>query len=491
MRISRISCSKQSLLVEKKNFHLDSFIKQFLNSKKYRKIDNLESKRWSQTEISDIQSCIESTRNFAQKIDSSIRRGKSPPLYDCKLLIRQFLKLNYPQIALEIFQHLLQYTQFSPIFTHYLIIDILCGDEDSLELLLKKAETSEIPLTRSQYTHLMVTLSQLRKWDKIERVIKQMINSQITPDLIAYNLLIKAFLVLPWPTCKFKAFEILEEMKLQGFSPNLFTYVALLKICKKGNDISTALTLCKEMEKSLRTTQGFRKILVYLFWNDPKNALSIAQEFQNEPSYQPNISDFNFLIYISAHPQFSFTTILDIFDEMRKLGITPNLRTYEYTLLACLLKRESDTAILILTNMLKQGLWSQIAFCRTIEVCAQTHNSEKAVAILSDMEKHNLEPHPSTLLILLHSLCVDQKLHLIVKVLRKVRNSLGPQMRIPRVIVKDLVSIYKRPGLPREIIAEIFQFLRDHRDELNTENIATENHSSNYLKELQDYRAPW
>ncbi len=181
-----------------------------------------------------------------------------------------------------------------------------------------------------------------------------------------------------------EALKWLEELRKDGFKPDIVTYNSLID---KSPDYQTALKWLEELRKD-----GFKPdIVTYnsLIYRSPDydEALKWLEELRKE-GFKPNIVTYSSLIYRSP----DYDEALKWLEELRKDGFKPNIVTYSSLIYR---SPDYDEALKWLEELRKEGFKPDIVTYTSFLNKADTF--ERAKSVLQQIHSANLKPDNQTL----------------------------------------------------------------------------------------------
>merc|ERR1719213_1517394 len=138
--------------------------------------------------------------------------------------------------------------------------------------------------------------------DRAPKLLKDMRESNLEPDLVTYSTLVKGYSLAGEIN---RAFEILEEMKTTGhLKPDEIMCNSLLECCAREHRVDLALSLLEQMKAfGVAPSNCTLSILVKLLGRSQRldDAFKVVSELSIHHGFRPNIQVYTCLIQACLH----------------------------------------------------------------------------------------------------------------------------------------------------------------------------------------------
>lgn len=201
-------------------------------------------------------------------------------------------------------------------------------------------------------------------------------------------------------TLRSRALKLLDEMDDIGVKPTSYTFAALF------SSIDGALATTKLLER-IRQYDSTDVLHVY-------NAAILA--CSRVPSSERS--------QVNRDPSTSWQTALNIYFEMRKAGIAPNLQSYGSLLHVCAQSGQVRIALSLLEEMRNRGLKPNAkVWGAALNVCAKAGDCHEATRLMSEMQRDGVNPNTRHLSSLLSALAKVGQDEMAMEILEGMQQS--------------------------------------------------------------------
>ena len=232
---------------------------------------------------------------------------------------------------------------------------------------------------RQTYSDALVACMNGVQWDRALDIFDEMKANGMELDSFIYNATIWACASrstplssnaagMPWH----RAFDLFDEMKVYGIGPCVWSYAAIISVCKKRADWARALILFREMKRS---------------------------------GIQPDVMCFNATISVCLKGQ-QWEHMFSLFNEMQECGVESDVITYSSIISACEKSSQWERALELLSEMRERGIEPNvITYSAAISACGKGAQWKRALGLLSEMREHGIEPNVFTYNAVIEACC--------------------------------------------------------------------------------------
>lgn len=254
-----------------------------------------------------------------------------------------------------------------------------------VERFIKSSSFNYRPF-RTSFNAILHTLLTINQYSLIEWVHQKMLMEGYTPDVLTYNVVMRAKYLLG----KLDQFHrLLDEMGKNGLTPDLHTYNLLLHVLGKGDKPLAALNLLNYM---------------------------------NDVGCVPSVLHFTNLIDGLSRAG-NLEACKYFFDEMVKKGCEPDTVCYTVMITGYVAAAEFEEAQKLFDDMLVRGKLPNVYTYNTmIRGLCIVGEFDKACSMLKDMELHGCKPNfsvYSTLVCRLRNAGKDSEANSVIKYMTK------------------------------------------------------------------------
>ncbi|KAF7145278.1 hypothetical protein RHSIM_Rhsim04G0155600 [Rhododendron simsii] len=265
----------------------------------------------------------------------------------------------------------------------------------------------------STYNFLLNFLVDGKKFKLVESVHSMMFTRGVEPGLLTFNILLKSLCqshqISSMPAlihgyCKEgrieEALNFAEEMLVEGFRPNQFTFDCLVRgLCKSGH-VKHALELL-----DLMLQEGFDPdIFTYntlIFELCKSEAMEVLKKMisrdcsPNTVTYNTLIGNFYLIRGLCLTKNHNLA--IELFHKMKNKGCRPNAYTYNILIDSLCLSGKLDRALGLLKDMESSGcardvVTDKFAYSSLINGLCMSKKMEKAMELMDQMILEGLQP---------------------------------------------------------------------------------------------------
>ncbi|XP_006417529.2 pentatricopeptide repeat-containing protein At1g09820 [Eutrema salsugineum] len=264
---------------------------------------------------------------------------------------------------------------------------------------------------------LMVSLLKENRFADVDYVHKEMIRRKIQPNLFTFNIVINAL-------CKTgkmnKAKDVMEDMKVYGFSPNVVSYNTIIDgYCKLGGigKMYKADAVLKEMvENNVSPNLTTFNILIDGFWKDDNysGSMKVFKEMLDQ-DMMPNVITYNTLINGLCSGG-KVSEAVGMHDKMVSAGVQPNLITYNSLINGFCKNNMLKEALDMLESVKGRGIvLSAKTYNMIIDAYCKSGKIEDGFALKEEMERGGIAPNVETYNCLIGGLCRNDNIEAATK----------------------------------------------------------------------------
>uniref|UniRef100_A0A803KNH4 Uncharacterized protein n=1 Tax=Chenopodium quinoa TaxID=63459 RepID=A0A803KNH4_CHEQI len=391
----------------------------------------------------------------AHLLNKIVKLGFQPDLIMYNTIVKGLCRIGDNASALAFLKKMQSGCHFKPgIVIYNTIIDSLCKDR---------------PL-------------QFRLWG--QRVLAEMIESNIAPNLQTYSMLVDMFCK---DGCVDQAQSIIKHMIERGVPPDIVTYNALLDgYCLRGQmeDAENLLDLMAENGCEPDRVSFNTMINGYCKSKNVDKALTIFHEMFRK-GITPDVVSYTTLIDRLCKAN-RLPHARKLFEEMLAAGVTPNVVTYASLLDGLCKSALLDEAVKLLEEMEDNGVKPDVVIYNILmDNLCEAGQLEDAAKFFSDLVTKGLQPDIRTYNILIKGFCKKGLMNEAIQLLSKMEeNSCLPDSITYNTVIKGFIqhtdfpnALYYRDIMVNkgfEADADTFSLFTDHMfrdDELLQKNI--------------------
>ncbi|XP_027188889.1 pentatricopeptide repeat-containing protein At3g29290 isoform X2 [Cicer arietinum] len=158
-----------------------------------------------------------------------------PNLVACNVLINSLGRVGELKLAFQVYNTMKSLSVKPDAYTYNSLLSSLNkanrhGEALQLYDWIERNQMSEF--NKHLYNTALMSCSKLRLWDKALEILWQMEASGLSDLTVSYNLVIRTCELARKPTI---AWEVYEHMVHQKCSPNIFTYLSIIRCCTRGD----------------------------------------------------------------------------------------------------------------------------------------------------------------------------------------------------------------------------------------------------------------
>jgi pentatricopeptide repeat protein len=329
-----------------------------------------------------------------------------------KLLINALSLAGEMINALKLFDEMLTTCQCSPDENAlgYLIESCMAnGLIDSAMQLISRAPHFGIRLGPSRYNNIMTGLmNSNRPKDAIIFFKEQLGLNRFSPDVWSFNIVLKAFCSLG---DVYGALELLDKMRKLGYSPDIVTHNTMVNGLCKANQVDEAYNLLKRI--------------------------------QLEGLGMPNVITYTSVI--SAYCKSGeIRKAREVFDEMLDSGIKPNRVSYNVLIDGYGKNGDMHSACTMYDSMILGGCPADIiTITSLINGYCINNQLDNAMRLWNEMGLKGLKPNVYTFSVMIHYLCKINRLEEALRLLGELtkRNDILPKSFVYNPILDGLCRI--------------------------------------------------
>ncbi|KAF7053519.1 hypothetical protein CFC21_061419 [Triticum aestivum] len=234
-----------------------------------------------------------------------------------------------------------------------------------VERFIKSSSFNYRPF-RSSFNAILHTLLTIKQYSLIEWVHQKMVTEGHTPDVLTYNVVMRAKYLLG----KLDQFHrLLDEMGKNGLTPDLHTYNLLLHVLGKGDKPLAALNLLNYMSDvgCVPSVLHFTNLIDGLSRAGNLEACRYFFDEMVKKGCEPDAVCYTVMItgYVAAA---EFEEAQKLFDDMLVRGKLPNVYTYNSMIRGLCIVGEFDKACSMLKDMDLHGCTPNFSVYSTL-VC--------------------------------------------------------------------------------------------------------------------------
>ncbi|CAA6657314.1 unnamed protein product [Spirodela intermedia] len=219
-----------------------------------------------------------------------------------------------------------------------------------------------------------VTLKVMRKcrsWDGAESLLKEMLEKGVEPDNVTFSTIISSARVCNLPE---KAVQWFERMGEFDCRPDDVTYSAMID------------AMAREEKRRLDPVTFSTVIKVYSTSNNFDGALNVYEEMK-ALGVKPNLITYNTLLDAMGRAGRPWQ-VKTIYREMESNGFSPNRATYAALVRAYSRARYPEDALRVYREMKGKGVELNVVLCNTLlAMCADLGYVDEAVEIFQEMKR--------------------------------------------------------------------------------------------------------
>lgn len=158
-----------------------------------------------------------------------------PNLVACNVLINSLGRSGELKLAYQVYNTMKSFGQKPDAYTYNALMSSLnkANKHDEALKIYNRIERSQIcEFNKHLYNTALMSCSELRLWDKAVEILWQMEASGLSDLTVSYNLVIRTCELARKPKI---AWQVYEHMVHQKCSPNIFTYLSIIRCCTRGD----------------------------------------------------------------------------------------------------------------------------------------------------------------------------------------------------------------------------------------------------------------
>jgi len=178
-------------------------------------------------------------------------------LVACNVLINSLGRAGELKLAFQVYNTMKSFGQKPDAYTYNALMTSLnkANKYDEALKIYNRIERSQIcEFNKHLYNTALMSCSELRLWDRAVEILWQMEASGLSDLTVSYNLVIRTCELARKPKI---AWQVYEHMVHQKCSPNIFTYLSIIRCCTRGD-------LYEELEEILNVSQKKKIFLEFL-----------------------------------------------------------------------------------------------------------------------------------------------------------------------------------------------------------------------------------
>ncbi|GLJ22539.1 hypothetical protein SUGI_0424290 [Cryptomeria japonica] len=310
---------------------------------------------------------------------------KRSPKFEALRLLAQ--KLDSCQPTQEAVFEVLDSVGYIPIPKDAVITINMIRDSEKVYYFIQWLnKNEEFEMNSIVYNVAMKVLRKGRQWDRVEELLKEMLDREIEPDNITYSTVISCA-----TQCNLfhKAVEWFERMKETGCLPDEVTYTAMLDAFSRNGQVQEALNLYERGRADgwVPDNRAFATLLkMFSIAGDSDAVLEAFQEMKTL-GVKPDLIAYNTVLGALAKAGKPSAAKL-LFIEMTGAGVIPSQIT-----VTCLIRvygkaRWANDA-LKLWNIINNEGWTKdmMLYNTLLGMCADLGLMEEAAAIFEEMSQ--------------------------------------------------------------------------------------------------------
>lgn len=311
-------------------------------------------------------------------------------------VMRRLTKAGEYEEAIEAFRNMERFGVNKDTAAMNVLMDALVkGDsvEHAHKVLLEFKDS--IPPNSHSFNVLIHGWCKVRKFDHANEVMEDMKKQGFHPDVVSYTSFIEAY-------CRDKDFrkvdEVFEKMKENGISPNVVTYTVLMHALGKAGQLSEALKVYEKMKSNGCVPDApFYSSLIFILGQAGR--LKDAREVFDDMPKQGVIQDvmiYNTMITIACkHSQEE--NALRLLKEMEEKSCKPELETYHPLLKMCCRKNRMKVLNFLLDHMFRNNLSLEVGtYSLLVNGLCKSGKLESACLFFEEMVLGGLAPMKGT-----------------------------------------------------------------------------------------------
>jgi pentatricopeptide repeat protein len=173
-----------------------------------------------------------------------------PNLVACNVLINSLGRSGELKLAYQVYNTMKSFGQKPDAYTYNALMSSLnkANKHDEALKIYNRIERSQIcEFNKHLYNTALMSCSELRLWDKAVEILWQMEASGLSDLTVSYNLVIRTCELARKPKI---AWQVYEHMVHQKCSPNIFTYLSIIRCCTRGDLYEELLEILNVSKKS-------------------------------------------------------------------------------------------------------------------------------------------------------------------------------------------------------------------------------------------------
>ena len=319
-------------------------------------------------------------------------------------VMRRLAKARKHEDAIEAFRRMGEFGVEKDTAALNVLIDALVkGDsvEDAHKVVLEFK--SRIPLDSHSFNVLMHGWCKTRNFDNARKVMEEMKEQGFEPDVFSYTNFVQAY-------CHEKDFrkvdQVLEEMRANGCTPNAVTYTSVMLSLGKAGQVSKALEVYEKMKSDgCVADTAFYSCLIFILGKTGrlKDACDVFEDMPKQGVVRDVVTYNTMISTACAHSREE--TALRLLKEMEDGSCKPNVETYHPLLKMCCKKKRMKVLKFLLDHMLKNDISPDVGtYSLLVSGLCKSGRVEDACSFLEEMILQGLTPKPTTLKRLLEEL---------------------------------------------------------------------------------------
>ncbi|XP_014519452.1 pentatricopeptide repeat-containing protein At3g22670, mitochondrial [Vigna radiata var. radiata] len=262
---------------------------------------------------------------------------------------------------------------------------------------------SRIPLSSHSFNILIHGWCKARNFDNARKAMEDMKGQGFEPDVFSYTNFIEAY-------CHEKDFrkvdQVLEEMRANGCTPNAVTYTTVMINLGKAGQVSEALEVYEKMKSDgCLADTPFYSCLIFILGRAGrlKDARDVFEDMPKQGVVRDVVTYNTMISTACAHSREE--TALRLLKEMEDGSCKPNVETYHRLLKMCCRKKRMKVLKFLLDHMLKNDISLDLAtYSLLVSGLCKSGRVEDAYSFLEEMVSQGMTPKPNTLKLLIGEL---------------------------------------------------------------------------------------
>lgn len=311
-------------------------------------------------------------------------------------VMRRLARARKYEEAIEAFGGIARFGLNKDVTVLNTLLDTLAkesGVEHAYDVFLEYKKS--IPLNVYSYNILTLGWCKARRLDMARKIMEDMKKDGFVPDVVSYTCLVEAY-------CRDKDFRqvdaIFDEMKAKDCKPSIVTYTIVMHAYGKAKQINEAFDIYEKMKSfGCVPDASFYSSLIFILGKAGKlNEAHDVFEDMKKQGVNPDVVTYNTLISCACdHSQEE--TALKLLKKMEEDSCKPNLLTYAPLLKMCCRKNRMKVLNFLLNHMFMNDLSIEVGtYLLLINGLCKSGKVEQACSFFKEMVSKGLVPRDSS-----------------------------------------------------------------------------------------------